>query len=115
MTIHGALMVFSGFAFGFAIVRAGVLPRWTGVALVVGVVSIAVSSTLPDAVQTASAGVRDLAFGGMGLSLLIARRRLRRRGSTIDLAATSAQSASWDHSPALQTRDDVRRMEASAC
>ena len=116
MTIHGALMVFSGFAFGLAVVRAAVLPRWTGVALMVGVVSIAVSSTLPDAAQMASAGVRDVAFGGMGLSLLIARRRLRRRGSTIDLSPTSAQPVSWGRYPALQTGVDVdRRKERQAC
>ena len=115
MTVHGALMVFSGFAFGLAVVRVGVLPRWTGVALMVGVVSIAVSSTLPDAVQTASAGVRDVAFGGMGLSLLIARRRLRRRASTIDLPPTSAQPASWGRYPALQTgADGDRRKERQA-
>ena len=115
MTIHGALMVFSGLAFGLAVVRAGVLPRWTGVALMVGVVSIALSSTLPDAVQTASAGVRDVAFGGMGLSLLIARRKLRRRGSTIDLCPTGAQPASWERYPDLQTGADVdRRKERQA-
>jgi hypothetical protein len=82
VSVHGVLMVLAGLAFGVAVVRAGVLPRWTGVALMAGVVLVAVSSGLPDSAQTAAAGVRDLAFAGMGASLLFARRgRLRRSGS----------------------------------
>ena len=67
-------MVIAGLAFGLAVIRAGVLPRWTGVTLMVGVVLVAVSSVLPALAQTASAGVRDLAFAGMGTSLLLAGR-----------------------------------------
>jgi hypothetical protein len=78
VTIHGALMVVAGSAFGLAVIRAGVLPRWTGVALVAGVILVAVSSVLPAVAQTAAAGVRDLAFAGMGASVLLARRPLRR-------------------------------------
>ena len=59
VTVHGA-----------ATVGAGVLPRWTGVLLIVGVVLVALASPLPGAAQTLCAGVRDLAFAGMGLSLL---------------------------------------------
>ena len=45
------------------------------------VVLVAPSSGLPDVAQTASAGVRDLAFVGMGASLLLARRgRMHRLG-----------------------------------
>jgi hypothetical protein len=40
-----------------------------------GVVLIAASSGLPDLVQTAAAGVRDLAFAGMGASLVLSRHR----------------------------------------
>jgi len=76
MTIHGVLMVVAGVAFGLAVVRAGVLPPWMGVVLMAGVALVAVSSGLPDIVQTASAGVRDLAFGAMGVSLLVHRRDL---------------------------------------
>jgi hypothetical protein len=79
MTIHGALMVVAGSAFGLAVIRAGVLPRWTGVMLVAGVILVGASSVLPAIAQTASAGVRDLAFAGMGASLLVAGRRKRRR------------------------------------
>jgi hypothetical protein len=79
--IHGAVMVLAGLAFGLAVIRAGVLPPWTGVTLMAGIVLVAVSSGLPDIAQTASAGVRDLAFAGMGASLLLARRgRMRRSG-----------------------------------
>jgi hypothetical protein len=78
MTVHGALMLVAGSAFGLAVIRAGVLPRWTGVMLVVGVILVGTSSVLPGIAQTASAGVRDLAFAGMGASMLGARRWRRR-------------------------------------
>lgn len=67
-------MVIAGLAFGLAVVRAGVLPRWTGFVLMNGVVLVAVSAALPGIVQTAAAGVRDLGFAGMGASLLLAHR-----------------------------------------
>jgi hypothetical protein len=101
MTIHGVLMVIAGLAFGLAVVRAGVLPRWTGLTLMAGVVLIAVSSGLPDAAQTASAGVRDLAFAGMGASLLVARRRrVLRRSRNRDRAEADAPSTRSTEVPA---------------
>jgi hypothetical protein len=72
--LHGAVMVIAGSAFGVAVIRAKVLPRWTGVALIVGVVAVGAASGLPEIAQTAAAGVRDLAFAGMGAALLSARR-----------------------------------------
>jgi hypothetical protein len=77
VTVHGALMLIAGSAFGLAVIRAGVLPRWTGVVLVAGVILVGVSSVLPAVAQTASAGIRDLAFAGMGASLLLPRRGWR--------------------------------------
>jgi hypothetical protein len=77
MTIHGVLMVVAGLAFGLAIVRERVLPRWTGVTLMAGMVFMAASSGLPPLAQTASASIRDLAFAGMGASVLVSRRRRR--------------------------------------
>jgi hypothetical protein len=77
VTVHGLLMVLAGSAFGAAVVRAGVLPRWTGVLLIVGVVLVALASPLPGAAQTLCAGIRDLAFAGMGLSLLTRPRPTR--------------------------------------
>jgi hypothetical protein len=73
VSIHGVLMVLAGLAFGWAVIRARVLPRWTGVTLMVGVVLVAASSGLPEAAQTAAAGVRDAAFVGMGASVLFTR------------------------------------------
>jgi hypothetical protein len=70
VTVHGLLMVLAGSAFGVAVVRAGVLPRWTGVLLLIGLILVALASPLPGAAETLCAGVRDLAFAGMGLSLL---------------------------------------------
>jgi hypothetical protein len=70
ITVHSALMVVSGIAFGVAVVRAGVLPRWTGATLALGMVLMTIATVLPDAAQTAAAGVRDLAFAGMGLALV---------------------------------------------
>lgn len=67
-------MILSGLAIGLAVVRARVLPRWTGFALMTGMVLIAASSGLPDVARTASSGIRDVAFAGMGASLLTAHR-----------------------------------------
>jgi len=78
VTVHGLVMVLAGSAFGAAVIRARVLPRWTGVLLIVGVVLVALASPLPGAAQTLCAGVRDLAFAGMGLSLLTSPRPTRR-------------------------------------
>lgn len=76
ITLHGIFMVVAGLAFGVAVLRAGVFPRWTALALMAGVVLIAASSPLPDVAQTTAAGVRDLAFAGMGASVLLARRQV---------------------------------------
>ena len=70
MTIHSVLMVVAGVAFGLAVARAKVLPRWTGTTLIIGMVLMTITSGLPEATRTLSAGVRDLAFAAMGGSLL---------------------------------------------
>lgn len=70
MTIHGAVMVIAGVGFGYAVGRAGVLPRWTGVALAIGVVLIPLSMGLPEAFGLVGVGMRDLALAGMGAALL---------------------------------------------
>jgi hypothetical protein len=70
MTIHSALMVIAGIAFGVAVVRARVLPRWTGATLILGMILMTVTTALPGVAQTAAAGVRDLALAGMGVALL---------------------------------------------
>ena len=70
MTLHGALMVVAGLGFGVAVVRAGVLPRWTGFTLMAGVLLVAFSQTLPEGLQLLAAATRGLAFAGMGAALL---------------------------------------------
>jgi hypothetical protein len=49
MTVHSALMVIAGIAFGVAIVRARVLPRWTWAALILGMILMTVATALLDA------------------------------------------------------------------
>jgi hypothetical protein len=73
MTAHGALMVIAGVGFGYAVVRAGVLPRWTGIALTVGVILIPLSMSLADGVGLIGVGLRDLAFARMGAAILRGR------------------------------------------
>jgi hypothetical protein len=70
-------MVVSGVIFGVATIRAGVLPRWTGATLIIGLLLMTIAVMLPDGAQTAAAAVRDLAFAGMGASLLGSLRARR--------------------------------------
>ena len=70
MTVHSALMVIAGIALGVATIRARVLPRWTGAALILGMILMTVATALPDVANVLAAGVRDLAFAGMGVALL---------------------------------------------
>lgn len=74
LTIHGAIMVLAGLAFGCAVIRAGVLPRWTAIALMAGVVLVAISQGMPEGAQVVTAGIRDLGFAGMGAALLRTHR-----------------------------------------
>lgn len=70
MLLHGAVMVVAGLCFGIGALRAGVLPRWTALTLIAGVVLVALADGLPAGPQLVAAGVRDLGFAGMGLALL---------------------------------------------
>lgn len=70
ITIHGALMVLAGIAFGLAVVRARVLPSWTGYTLMAGVCLVALAQALPAFAQTVAAAVRDVAFIAMGVAVL---------------------------------------------
>lgn len=70
MTVHGAIMVLAGLGFGSAVILAGVLPRWTAIALMTGVVLVALSQNLPEAAQALAAAIRALGFAGMGAALL---------------------------------------------
>ncbi|MDQ1602269.1 MAG: hypothetical protein QOE01_114 [Actinomycetota bacterium] len=70
MIAHGAIMVLAGLGFGYTMFRTGLLPAWTGLSLMVGVVLVAGAQGLPDGAQLVAAGVRDLGFAGMGAALL---------------------------------------------
>jgi hypothetical protein len=70
MTVHGAIMLVAGLGFGYAVVRARVLPAWTGIALMAGVVLVVVTQGMAEGVQLVAAGVRALGFAGMGAALL---------------------------------------------
>ena len=74
--VHGAIMVVAGLCFGLAVVRAGVLPRWTGYTLMAGVCLVAATTSAPDLVRVAAATVRAAAFVGMGLAVLSADFRV---------------------------------------
>ncbi|HRV59643.1 MAG: hypothetical protein KDB54_11885 [Solirubrobacterales bacterium] len=70
MTLHGAIMVLAGIGLGIAVTRAGVLPAWTGVMLGLGVVAVAATQGAGEVIGLVAAGIRDLAFAGMGLAVL---------------------------------------------
>ena len=72
MTVHGAIMVIAGIGFGLAVIRAGVLPSWAGVALATGVVVVAATQAASSGAQLVAAGIRATAFVGMGCTLLTA-------------------------------------------
>ena len=81
MLLHGALMVVAGLCFGIGVIRAGVLPRWTAMALIAGVILVALAQNLPEGPQLVAAGLRDLGFAGMGAALLRAPRPRHDTGS----------------------------------
>lgn len=65
-------MVAGGIVFGAAVVRARVLPPWTGFALIAGVSLNLLVAVLPapPIVQMVGSAVRNVAFIGMGVALL---------------------------------------------
>jgi hypothetical protein len=70
MIVHGLVMLMGGLAFGAAVVRAGVLPRWTGVGLMAGVVAVVAASGSPTWVRAAAEALPAAAFTGMGWAAL---------------------------------------------
>ena len=70
MTMHGGIMLLAGLCFGYAVMTAGVLPRWTGVTLAAGVVMVAGFQGLSEPLQLLAAATRDVGFAGMGVALL---------------------------------------------
>jgi hypothetical protein len=104
MTVHGLILLLGGLAFGLAVVRAGVLPRWTGVCLMVGVVLVVAASGLPDIARTVAASVPAIAFIGMGAALLRDGNRCLGRATSVpqlpgihDHAADMKRAATSTH------------------
>lgn len=71
---HGALLAAGGLLFGTAVVRAGVLPGWTGLLLAAGAALGPVLPLLPplppEVGRVAAGAVRDAALVGMGGAVL---------------------------------------------
>jgi hypothetical protein len=70
MTLHGGIMLLAGIGFGVAVARGGMLPAWTGWALVSGVVLVVATQEAPQGLQLIAAAVRDFAIGAMGFALV---------------------------------------------
>lgn len=73
MVVHGVVVLVGGLTFGLAVVRAGVLPRWTGWCLMLGVVLVVSASGLSNLARTVAATLPAVAFAGMGWALLTPR------------------------------------------
>jgi hypothetical protein len=84
MTVHGVILVLGGLGFGLAVARARVLPRWTGVCLMVGVVFVAAASGLPNLARTIAAAVPAIAFIGMGVALLRHPHAVSHTGASVE-------------------------------
>jgi hypothetical protein len=63
-----AVAAVGGAMFGYSVIRAGVFPRWTGIALLAGLAltAVLVGMGAPEGVQTIGTAIRGLAFAGMG-------------------------------------------------
>ena len=78
-TLHGAIMVIGGLAFGLAVIKAAVLPRWTAACLMMaGVVLVAATAGMSTAVRAGAAALPQAAFVAMGVMVLQERWRARK-------------------------------------
>jgi hypothetical protein len=70
-TAHGVIMIAGGLAFGWATLRAGVLPRGAAALFLAGVAVNAVLGLLPvpDLLQTIGSTVRNLGLIGLGWAI----------------------------------------------
>jgi hypothetical protein len=79
LTLHGAIMVIGGIAFGLAVIKTAVLPRWTGAGLMAGVVLVAAAAGMSDTVRAVAAALPQAAFIAMGVTVLRERWRIRKQ------------------------------------
>jgi len=75
MTLHGVAMVGAGVTLGYAIAKAGVLPKWTGALLGVGVLLVPLTAARAPVLELTAVAVRDLAIAAMGVAILSPGRR----------------------------------------
>ena len=78
--IHVVLLFIGGVLFGTAVCRAAVLPRWTGIMLIIGSVLAFFLNSMrfPEIAQVLSSTIRNLAFIGMAVTVLRRDTNLRR-------------------------------------
>lgn len=69
---HGAVMVAGGALLAVATIRAGLLPRWTGLAFLAGLATnlLVALAPVPPVLQMAGSALRNAALIGMGVALL---------------------------------------------
>jgi hypothetical protein len=74
MTVGGGVMVIAGLALGIATLRAGVVDAWGPRLFMVGVVAVALTSGMPEALQLPAAAARDAGFAAIGALLALGPR-----------------------------------------
>ena len=76
--VNAALAFAGGLLFGASVLRAQIFPRWTGVALIVGLLVTALLAALglPESVQTVGTALRSVGFAWMGVACLRLRVHL---------------------------------------
>jgi hypothetical protein len=74
-TLHGVVMLVGGACFGWASLRARVLPRWTATMFLLGLSINLLLGLLPapELLQTIGTAVRNAGLIGMGLSIGLGR------------------------------------------
>ncbi|NTU78339.1 MAG: hypothetical protein HGA45_02870 [Chloroflexales bacterium] len=74
--VHAVIQVVGGALIGWSVLRAGVLPRWTGVLLMLGMLAhVALSPLgLSESYRWIASTTQNLAFVGMGLAVVFGVR-----------------------------------------
>jgi hypothetical protein len=77
--VFGVLLVLGGIAFGIAILRAGALPRWTGVLLIAAppLLPVVNATGLPEVLTSVAKSLIGLAILGAAMAVLSSARQQR--------------------------------------
>jgi hypothetical protein len=89
-SMGAVLYLGGGVLFGIAVIRAGRLPRWTGILLIAAPLASLSAAVLPHEVARYAAIPMGIAFIALGASLLVHHRKIDSR--PIDLRVISAQA-----------------------